>query len=413
MAQYKKYDDSIKKMIIKSGNPNLFPELNIPRTTALYWIRSAKKRVRVGNLNFNKALEDKIERLEKELQEEKAKNLFVQELLANLTGVRDVYNLKQNREKIIDIIDKYRKWISLSALCRCMRIRSDKYYRFKVETKGCPKISFNKCKIMAPNQITFAEQKKVQEMVADPKLSHLSVKGLQYHGFRHENLYFGYDCWRKYAREFGRRPRKKRKRKRARLGIRASRPNEIWHIDVTYFRLREGRNAYVQVVMDNYSRKIINWKVSLKKGQAMTIKNLKGVIKESQPNFLMSDGGGENTGGQVRQLLVGKNITKMIARKDVIFSNSMVESFFSVLKNRFINKYQPITYGRLYKKVKRAVELFNNMPTSTLEGATPIEIYDENICQKKLKLELRVKREEWKYYRPKINKHCNSGKECG
>lgn len=36
---YKKYDLKIKKLIARSRNPYLFPELEIPRTTANYWIK--------------------------------------------------------------------------------------------------------------------------------------------------------------------------------------------------------------------------------------------------------------------------------------------------------------------------------------------------------------------------------------
>lgn len=39
----KKYDPMIKQMITESGQPNLFPELSIPRTTALYWISKSKE----------------------------------------------------------------------------------------------------------------------------------------------------------------------------------------------------------------------------------------------------------------------------------------------------------------------------------------------------------------------------------
>lgn len=412
MSGYKKYDDSIKEMVVRSGNPNMFPELNIPRMTALYWIRSAKKKVKIKEANLDKALLEKIRRLEKELEVERAKNLFLSELLKNLHGLREVYNLKKNREKIIDIIEKYKRLIPVAALCRSMRMRSDKYYRFKVETKGCPRVSFSRCKIMAPNQLTFAEQEKVCRMVNDPKLSHLSVKGYQYHGYRHENLYFGYDCWRKYVREFKGKRTEKRKRKLARFGIRATKINEIWHMDITEFKLKGGGKAYLQVVMDNYSRKIINWKISLKKNQILTIKNLKEAVRSQKPKVLMSDGGGENVGEKVRQMLIGRNIMKMIAKKDVIFSNSMVESFFHVLKTRFINKFKLLSLSKLFKKIKRSVSLFNHMPTSSLYGATPVEVYDEKINQDSLKRDLSSKRLEWMLFRPEINKACMLGGRC-
>jgi hypothetical protein len=33
------YDHRIKARIVRTGNPDLFPELEIPRRTALSWIR--------------------------------------------------------------------------------------------------------------------------------------------------------------------------------------------------------------------------------------------------------------------------------------------------------------------------------------------------------------------------------------
>ncbi len=36
---YRKYDPMVKKMIIESGNRDLFPDLNIPRTTINYWLK--------------------------------------------------------------------------------------------------------------------------------------------------------------------------------------------------------------------------------------------------------------------------------------------------------------------------------------------------------------------------------------
>ncbi|MBT7608325.1 MAG: hypothetical protein HN576_01120 [Bacteriovoracaceae bacterium] len=52
---FRKYDDSIKSRIIKSGNPNLFPELKIPRMmTALYWIKKAKNKECLDEINYDR-----------------------------------------------------------------------------------------------------------------------------------------------------------------------------------------------------------------------------------------------------------------------------------------------------------------------------------------------------------------------
>jgi hypothetical protein len=37
---YGRYKDRVKHLVSKSKIPNLFPELEIPRTTANYWIKN-------------------------------------------------------------------------------------------------------------------------------------------------------------------------------------------------------------------------------------------------------------------------------------------------------------------------------------------------------------------------------------
>jgi len=39
------YDHRVRNAIARTGNPSLFPELNIPRTTAQQWIREGEKEV--------------------------------------------------------------------------------------------------------------------------------------------------------------------------------------------------------------------------------------------------------------------------------------------------------------------------------------------------------------------------------
>mgnify|MGYP000879583631 CR=1 FL=1 len=40
---YRKYDSMVKKLIIETGNKNIFPDLNIPRTTINYWLKESKE----------------------------------------------------------------------------------------------------------------------------------------------------------------------------------------------------------------------------------------------------------------------------------------------------------------------------------------------------------------------------------
>lgn len=213
MAEYRKYDPAIIEMVRKSRNPNLFPHLAIPRSTAMGWINGKKKKVKLEGVNYDLALLKRIEDLESELEKERAKVLFLQTLIRKLAGFRELIAQKKNREVFVDAVLEYTKWLSKSELCRLVVISTKTFFRYKAEIRGCERISLKKCRIMSANQLTFVEQMKIYRLAMDEKY---------------------------------------------RVGIRANRINEIWHIDITEFRCVDGGKIYLQVLMDNFSRKIIH-----------------------------------------------------------------------------------------------------------------------------------------------------------
>ena len=61
-----------------------------------------------------------------------------------------------------------------------------------------------------------------------------------------------------------RRPRKRIHPARPSVGIRAGGPNEIWHLDVTVIKLLNGTKLYLHGVIDNFSRRLMAWKLEEK-----------------------------------------------------------------------------------------------------------------------------------------------------
>lgn len=45
------------------------------------------------------------------------------------------------------------------------------------------------------------------------------------------------------------------------IGLRTTRANEMWHIDTTVIRLLDRIRAYLRAVIDNFSRRILAWRV--------------------------------------------------------------------------------------------------------------------------------------------------------
>ena len=89
------------------------------------------------------------------------------------------------------------------------------------------------------------------------------------------------------------------------VGIRASRPNEIWHVDTTLIRLLDGSRAYRHAVIDNFSRRILAWKATEEFAPGTTAQILVTAsrgVDQAKP-MLLTDGGVANYNAAVDELI--------------------------------------------------------------------------------------------------------------
>lgn len=100
MQKYRKYNEDVKELIVKTRNPNLFPELGIPRTTALYWIESAGRTRKLSAAKS--ARESQISKVASELKKETYKIFVLSRILRE-----DLRNKgRDGRKEIVEMIDK-------------------------------------------------------------------------------------------------------------------------------------------------------------------------------------------------------------------------------------------------------------------------------------------------------------------
>jgi len=126
------------------------------------------------------------------------------------------------------------------------------------------------------------------------------------------------------------------------IGKRASAPGQIWHIDQTILRLEDGTRAFVQAIIDNFSRYVLAWNVSDSYGGGQTAELLMQAVAKAKelglsviPNVFV-DSGVENINSDVDHLVATKLISRTIAQIETEFSNSMIEMLFLRLKHIFL-----------------------------------------------------------------------------
>ncbi len=167
-------------------------------------------------------------------------------------------------------------------------------------------------------------------------------------------------------------------------GIRASKPKEIIHADLTIYRPLDNIKVYISIIMDNFSRFILGWGASLKPAAELCLNNLEQVynthlnpIHPDKSVELIVDGGSENNNESVNTFISDiDGLQKLIAQKDIIFSNSMVEAVNKTLKYRYLFQKELPDYKSTVKYLgKYAINAYNHRPHSALNGRTPYEVF--------------------------------------
>ena len=88
-------------------------------------------------------------------------------------------------------------------------------------------------------------------------------------------------------------------------GVEVTECNQVWVGDITYIGL-EQRFAYMAVLMDLYSRKIVGWSIELEMTELLVIATLKQAIAARQPERNLihhTDRGGQYASTQYRSML--------------------------------------------------------------------------------------------------------------
>jgi putative transposase len=104
--------------------------------------------------------------------------------------------------------------------------------------------------------------------------------------------------------------------------FRAQRIGELLHIDVRVIRLLDGSKVFVQAAIDNFSRRILAWRISPTLVSARTASILRDAVRVLAERgaaaiTLMADSGVGNINGAVDATLNETGITRLLAQAEV------------------------------------------------------------------------------------------------
>lgn len=137
-------------------------------------------------------------------------------------------------------------------------------------------------------------------------------------------------------------------------------PNEAWCTDITYIWTFDGF-VYLNCVMDLFSRKIIAWNLSdsLNTDSVVyTIEVAKSRRPSASPLILQTDRGVQYTSEKYEEAL--NSIKHSYSHPGYPYDNAVIESFHSLIKREWLNRFKIKDIKHAYKLVFEYIETFYN-----------------------------------------------------
>lgn len=286
--------------------------------------------------------------------------------------------MKKNIEGVVNFVSYLKQYMNTTKACKLLGLKRGTFQSYLQRVKyKCFDSPILFCFKANPLQLSFKELSKIKELMTDDRFKHWSGISIYYYGIRNNIFHFSESTFYKYTSLLGLTKRWVRE-KRKMDGLKAVHPNEYWHADVSIWD-NEGIRYYIYLVVDNYSRKVLSWKVNRKISAKLMFENLQNAYLRFKPKNkvkLLVDGGSEN---KIDLDIISHqlDIFKLVARKDITFSNSMVEAAFQTIKKyyfRVLLKSNPKVDPNI--EMPWIVEDINSIrPNAQLKGLTPDEIF--------------------------------------
>ena len=378
------YDHRIRKAICASGNPSLFPDLEIPRSAAVSWIRRGSPDV----VELDEAhrdlsrLQDRVAKLERRVKVLVAV-VHLLTVLVRLSGFRFEWTRVADgvrKHAVLRAVQRASRALGLRAALRVLRMSPSRYHAWGRAETACELDDIVSCPRSRPSRLTPKETMRIKEMALDEAYRYLPVTRLALLAQRLGKVFASATTWARLIRDRGwRRPRVRVYPAKAKVGIQAARPNEYWHLDVTVVKLTGGTRAYVHGIIDNFSRKILAWRVAPRLEAATT----RAILEEALKNLgrgdpdpkVVTDSGSENLNGTVDELLATTMLSRILALVDVSFSNSKIEAFWRSLRHSWLYLNELGSIAAVERLVAFYVDAHNSTPHSSFGGPTPDELY--------------------------------------
>ncbi len=379
------YNHRLGDLVRTVGNPEIVAEFGVPRSTALGWLRGHYRPVVTADI-----LDMDHTRLQAEVLTLRRRIRLLSAIVRLLIALLRALDVRLDRTRLPDgaaknrllrAIDRAQGALSLRGALRVLHLSPSRYHQWRRAEQVCELDDEVSCPNSTPTRLTATEILTIKAMVESPEYRHVPTGRLAILAQRLGRVFAAPATWYRLAQERGwRRSRARVHPAKPKDGVRASKPDELWHVDMTVIRLLDSTKVYLHAVIDNFSRRILAWRVTENFSVATTVAILqeadRGAARRDELPTLVADAGVENVNSEVHGLIESGLLRRVLAQRDVTFSNSLIEAWWRTLKHQWLFLNTVESRASVTRLVAFYVEAHNGeIPHSAFRGQTPDEMY--------------------------------------
>lgn len=384
MANYKSYHPNLKLLAINNLLPVYYKTI-IPASTITTWKGNPERIERIIGMDTFVCHDDFMKIIEDMSKKASVFSSFrtMWRIINTYTSILNSIDKKKevfqaNLPNILATIVYLKKIIGIKRACTVFGISINQFNYWKKSFFSCSSSPLKLCRKTYNHQLLATEIEVIKHYFTAKEFLFWPASSVYHQILKDKAAFFSISTCYNYLKLLGiKRILPNHRRKHHKIGLRASAPLEMLHMDMSIFKTINNAKVYLYVICDNFSRCILNYKVATKFDVALVLEN----IKEVKQNYtllknteLIVDNGVENRTHLLNDFLDTVHLNKIIAQLHIVESNSMVESIFRQLKYYHIYPKNFETATHFMNEIDGIINEQCNRPLNVLNGLTPLEV---------------------------------------